>query len=318
MPPADPASPPRTVLFRRRFKKLRGGHIKVRDYIDHVAAHPGFRARLWLTPDSKRDDPLWRGLDDVIVERWDPAEADILALAGLDWRSLTPDQRAAPPCPVLNLVQHTRHADPAEERYGFLGHPATRVCCSPQVEEAIRATGRVNGEVMTIPYGIDPALWGYESRERDVDVVVCGSKRPAMAAEIGATLRKAGHTVVVLDGIVPRVEFLDTLARGRVAVFLPNDGEGFYLPALESMAMGIPVVCPALGGLQSFLVDGENALTPPCEAAPLADAARGVLAHSDADRRARLAAAAEVARRHSPEAERRAVHGLLESMVGQR
>ena len=61
---------------------------------------------------------------------------------------------------------------------------------------------------------------------------------------------------------VPRDEFLDAMRRARVTLFLPNEEEGFYLPALEGMALGTIVVCPDCVGNRSFCLPGVNAFRP--------------------------------------------------------
>ena len=50
------------------------------------------------------------------------------------------------------------------------------------------------------------------------------------------------------------------MARARVTVLVPNPKEGFYLPALEAMALGTIVVCPDCVGNRSFCVAGRQLL----------------------------------------------------------
>jgi len=47
-------------------------------------------------------------------------------------------------------------------------------------------------------------------------------------------------------------------------VFLPNqkEGEGFYLPALEGMAVGTLVIFPDCIGNRSFCLSGYNCFRP--------------------------------------------------------
>jgi glycosyltransferase involved in cell wall biosynthesis len=63
---------------------------------------------------------------------------------------------------------------------------------------------------------------------------------------------------------LPRSEYLSLVARSKVTVFLPNrlQGEGFYLPALEGMALGTVVVCPDCVGNRDFCIDGKNCFMP--------------------------------------------------------
>jgi glycosyltransferase involved in cell wall biosynthesis len=100
-----------------------------------------------------------------------------------------------------------------------------------------------------------------------------------------------------------------------VAVLLPLECEGFYLPGLEAMALGTPVVSlDAVGNLE-YLRPDENAcvVTPDVDA--LAEAAIRLL--SDQDRAAALAAAgAATARGFSLEGERAAFREILMTTVG--
>ena len=61
---------------------------------------------------------------------------------------------------------------------------------------------------------------------------------------------------------------------------------------MEALALGLPVVATAVGGIAEEMVDGETAvLVPPGDSEALADAIEQVAA--DPDLRTRLAAAAE-------------------------
>jgi len=61
----------------------------------------------------------------------------------------------------------------------------------------------------------------------------------------------------------PRSVFLEKLNRSKIAVFLPMaEGEGFFMPALEAMSLGILVVCPDSVGNRSFCLDGVTCLMP--------------------------------------------------------
>jgi hypothetical protein len=255
----------KTVLFYRRYRQFQGGHLKVFHYFRHLASSPHYRPLVYFDPESVWDESNpWNGWKDYCVERWEPHRADVLFLAGMDWLALPEARRGRWPKPVVNLVQHVRHADPGQPLHAFLDHRAVRICVSPEVLRAILATGRVNGPAVCIPNGIDlselPDPWpGPQRRGR---VVVCGLKKPELAARLGSALAGLGFSVEVLTERLPRPRFLRHLAQAEVAVFLPNDTEGFYLPALEAMALGAVVVCPDCVGNRSFCVDGVNCLRP--------------------------------------------------------
>src|SRR5215212_6491186 len=150
-------------------------------------------------------------------------EPDAHFVSGVDWRQIDGAVRPSSPIPVLNLVQHTKHADPGDTllRYRFLPHKAIRICVSSEVADAIRGTGSVRGPVFTIPNGIDVAPLERlgTAATRDLDAIVAANKQPEIGAEICARLRRPGRRIELLDTRVPRDELLAWLARARVAVF---------------------------------------------------------------------------------------------------
>jgi glycosyltransferase involved in cell wall biosynthesis len=86
-----------------------------------------------------------------------------------------------------------------------------------------------------------------------------------------------------------RSAHLERLAAASVAVLLPHPSEGFYLPALEAMAIGVALVTPDCVGNRGFCRDGETCLMPAYEANSFAKAALALL--RDAALREKLAAA---------------------------
>jgi glycosyltransferase involved in cell wall biosynthesis len=75
---------------------------------------------------------------------------------------------------------------------------------------------------------------------------------------------------------------------GRCDLFVfSSRGEGFGLPALESMAVGCPVVTTDSGGVRQFAADSENCvMVPPADAPALAGAIEALVL--DPQRRATL------------------------------
>jgi hypothetical protein len=299
------------VLFVRRFRGLTGGHVKVRDYFGHVGASGTHDARIWFTRDSSwAEGNPWHDATDRVVASPGDARPDVMFLAGLDWTLV--NGCVGRDVPVVNLVQHVRHADPHDPRRPFLARRAVRICVSAEVAEAISAV-RPRGPVIAIPNGLDLAgLPGPRTpAERDTDVLVAGAKQPDLARRIAERLRAPGRRVVLLDGRVPRSLFLAWLARTRVAVLLPNPREGFYLPALESMALGAATVVPDCVGNRGYCLDGVSALVPAATEEALSGAAERAL-RMDAEENARLAAGARaIVAEHSAERERRAFLDVL-------
>src|SRR5690606_15703832 len=117
----------RRVLFHRHFEGYSGGHGKVRDYVRHVDAHPAFRAETWLAPGAPAEGNPWATGELQLAPAWAPEAADVLFLGGVDWAAVPDD---LPARPVINLVQHPRHADAGDARRPFLRRPAVRICVS--------------------------------------------------------------------------------------------------------------------------------------------------------------------------------------------
>ena len=259
----------RTVLFHRDFQGFTGGHLKVWNYFNHCESVPGWRAEVAFSPGSvwNASNP-WLARWGEVRPAWEPEKADALFLGGFDWRMIPAAERARYRKPIINLIQHVHHADPVHPLSEFLAHRAVRICVSAEVRDAIVATGRVNGRVVTIPNGIDLADLPpvVPLSERPVNWLVCGLKedRSAIARSLARRMETEGTwgRVETLTKPLPRAEFLGRLASACAVVLLPRVTEGFYLPALEAMALETLVVCPDCVGNRSFCRDGHNAFVP--------------------------------------------------------
>src|SRR3712207_4382709 len=112
------------------------------------------------------------------------------------------------------------------------------------------------------------------------------------------------YTTLFRSEHVPRETFLEAIRRARVTLFLPNEEEGFYLPALEGMALGTIVVCPDCVGNRSFCLPGVNAFRPAFQFADIVQDVKSALALSGPAARLLQTGAIEMAHRHSLDAER--------------
>jgi glycosyltransferase involved in cell wall biosynthesis len=119
-------------------------------------------------------------------------------------------------------------------------------------------------------------------------VVGDGPERGALelrARELGLNGR------VTFAGSRSRVDVLRALAGARAAL-LPSLWENLPHAAVEALAVGVPVVATAVGGVPEVVRDGENGLlVPPGDSTALANAMRRML--DDDGLHARLAAAAQ-------------------------
>ena len=303
----------RKVLFHRDFKRLTGGHLKVWDYFQHVQATDNHIAAIHFTRDStwNTDNP-WLSVRDTVLASWEPESADIWFLAGMDWNALTREQRARPTVPVVNLVQGLRHADPQDPLFEFLHYPAIRVCVSHPVADALEATGRVNGPIRVIENGIDCSRWPPPKswEQRSYDVLICGYKQPSLGNELAGRL-SSDLKVCLLTDFAPRDQFLATLADARVAVCLPQQEEGFYLPALEAMVQGALVVCPDCIGNRHFCMHARTCWVPSWSVDALELATMEALSAPVSRRREIQQAVNEVAARHLLDRERKEFQNVL-------
>lgn len=279
------------LLFRRDYRGFSGGHLKVWQYFRHATASPVVRPRMYVVPGSIRgDDNPFDSDPDRLAAEWRPDLAAALFVAGLDWRAVPEDLGR----PVINLVQGVRHADPDDERRVYLARRAVRICVSPEVADAIRATRRVNGPIVTIPNAIDvpcaerPAP---HDSARPPSVLLAGWKEPVRTRRVADRLRAAGIDPDVIDAPRPRGEYLRRVAAAGIVVFLPLDREGCFLPALEAFALGSLVVCPDCVGNRSFCRDGDTCLRPAATDDAIVEATRFAIALS-ADRRREIVGAA--------------------------
>jgi glycosyl transferase family 1 len=254
------------VLFHRRYRAFQGGHLKVFDYFDHANDSPDHRAEIFFTDDSVSSHRLCG--ETRIVSAYEPERADILFLAGLDWSALEPYPGIEERIPVINLIQSRRHTWPQTSRYQFLSRRALRICVSPELGHALEGTGRCNGPIHVIPNGIDVSLLP-KCVSEEYDVFIGGLKRPELAVELDLRLRKRGLRVDCVTARIQREEFLVRMGRARIVVLLPHDREGFYLPALEAMALGRALVCLDGFGNRSFCKNHETCLMPHADVAGL-------------------------------------------------
>ena len=254
----------RTVLFFRSYKEFHGGHLKVWNYFNHVLASPLFEPRVWFSDQTtlSGDNP-WRDSQHLIVDNEHPIRPDVYFVGGANWRRLDRYPFADPGIPVINLIQHVRHADPDLRLSKFLHRKAIRICVSSEVADELRATGLTNGPLFVIPNAIDlPDLPATNGAHPHVDVLIAAGKEPDLGVQVADRLTQDGRVVDVLVERIPRAEFLARMSAARTTVFLPHLTEGFFLPALEGMALGTLVVCPDCIGNRSFCLPGQNAFRP--------------------------------------------------------
>jgi len=247
------------LAFYRDFSRFTGGHLKVWDYYRHTRESHAFKPAIYFTVNSTFDaSNPWIVNGESRETDWTPEASDALFLGGMDWLAV-PEECGTP---VLNLIQGVRHAYPSDPRHQFLSRRAIRICVSKEVELAILATGKVNGPTITIGAGLDLDALPRPAEKRDIPLLIAGFKQPTLAKQLSSKLAALGIANLCQTIQLPRQEFLGLLGRASVTVFLPHAKEGFYLPALEGMAMGTLVVCPDCVGNREFCISNTNCLMP--------------------------------------------------------
>jgi hypothetical protein len=259
------------MLFLRDFQGATGGHLKYRNYLEHTKRIPGIDPELYLTPASLTDTNPF--LTSGVPIHTQLMASDSYFVAEMDWQWLDAAGIDSRGTPVINLVQSVLHGDPSDPKFTYLTRPALRICVSAAVAEALSATGHVAGPIVAIENGIDigPITATIETSVRS-GVFIAGYKAPDVGREIAVRLCQRVN-VDLAEGFVPQEEFFRRLSRARLCVLLPHAKEGFYLPALEAMALGTPVIVPDCIGNRSFCLNGLTCLVPEFNVAAIAQAA---------------------------------------------
>ncbi len=303
-------------MFFRNYKEFHGGHLKVWNYFNHVLASPDFEPRVCFSEQTTLggENP-WRDSQDLVVDKQYPIRPDVYFIGGANWRRLDRYPYADPSIPVINLIQHVRHADPELRLSKFLQRKAIRICVSGEVADELRVTGLPVGPLIVIPNAIDlpdlPSVNGIDAR---IDVLIAAGKEPDLGVQVADRLAQEGRVVDILVERISRPEFLARMRAARTTVFLPHLTEGFFLPALEGMALGTLVVCPDCIGNRSFCLPGYNAFRPEYTVDTIVRDAEAALALKPDQARQLRENAFQTADRHTLSHEREAFLDVLHNI----
>ena len=173
----------RKIHFYRNYVSFTGGEFKFRDYVLHAVAHPKLTPEIVFYDESSLTaDTFWQDVAPYIKQSWEVSDHSIYFLAGQDWKYYL--KHGYKDRPVINFIQGLRHADPASSLYEYLKFPAVRICVSPDIADAIRKTGVVNGPVIAIENSVDPSLLACSKQVfsekfdffRRPKILICGYK----------------------------------------------------------------------------------------------------------------------------------------------
>lgn len=301
------------MLFHRDFKKFSGGHLKVWHYFNHVHTSRTFTPKVYFTERScwNETNP-WHQCGEILPT-WSPTDADVLFIGGTDWNALPIEERDNSPIPIINIVQGLRHADATNPLYEFLSHRAIRVCVNLKIEEALRTIPTVNGPIFHVPMGLDltelplPGITKY-------DVLIAAVKSPKLGRQLQMKLQRPGRKILLLTENLSRSEYLLKVAESRIALFLPFLFEGFYLPALEAMAMHRIVVCPDITSCRAYCIPGHNCFSPDYTLDAIIGATEDALTMNDVAASDMANHAVKTAAKYTLERERQAFCSILQNI----
>ncbi len=211
--------------------------LKWRHYRDHLASSD----RITICP---------VGQDDV----------DLVALA-----SDEPAHGGSWPAriPRLRLVQDFRHLfDPDVAARPRAAANTRFVCVSTRLATSLEELGLAASPSVPGLAREETAIHAGPLPDRGEAVTILATKAPRRGRLIADRLRHHGIRARVIERSQPRADYLRAVAGSRVLVCLPYDHEGFYLPALEAMWCGTPVVCPDAVGNRDYCVPRWNCLQP--------------------------------------------------------
>lgn len=309
-------APQKTVLFYRDFGGFTGGHLKVWHYFKHVLSHPDFTSEIFFSQQSQWDDTNpWKNDKQYITSQWQPDNANILFLAGLDWQILPPPQEKAKYLPIINFIQGMRHAEPIDPRFQFLKNKAIRICVSQDITDALTATKEVNGPIYTIENGLDIGnIEQYITNNKTTDLLIAGMKNPELACKIADYFSNFNISIETITTHLPRALFLKKVAQAKTTLFLPFDKEGFFLPALEGMGLGTYVICPDCIGNRDFCLPNYNCFRPDYTKEAIIDAVQQALQLPENQLKTLLTNAQETFTQHSLESERQKFLAILDNI----
>jgi len=318
----------RRVLFFRSWTQFdggtSGGHLKVRDAFEHFKSSDKFAPFVYFPPETVwHNNPgnYWIPYKPGALNEWKIQPTDVLFFAGHDWKILPPETAASPPVPVINIAQ-PRHTRPEDPRYRFLQYPAIRIAKSSLGKKILEDFG-VNGPVYLIPDAIDFSKLPPANEHPDIDLLIVGLKNPDLALALQKKLERKNFwrmkrwriSVQVPPKLPTRGDFLALVNRAKIALFLPLDAErgaeGFYLPALEAMAMNKFVVCPYAVGNTDFCIPDVTCLQPEYNLESLYHAALKALRMNAGERDQIIKAARAIANNHDIRQEKKNLLTLL-------
>jgi hypothetical protein len=289
--------------------------MKVWDYFNHTRSCSGYAANLYCAPGSiwNASTP-WLTMRHECVEVWNPESYDILFLAGTDWLTYPLDMQMRLGKPIINLIQGLSHADRENPLYAFLGRPAIRICVSKPVAEALHETGRICGPLIVINNCIDHDQLPPGLDSKMPVLLILALKNPALGLMVKQCLEQAGMPVRLQTEPLSRDDYLSLINQYETVCPIPCAEEGFFLPALETMALGSLLVCPDCIGNRAFCKHQFNCVFTEYKAASIVDGCIAAITMAPGERAKLLNGARATVHNHTQERERNEYHQVLRSV----
>ncbi|MGB3533566.1 MAG: glycosyltransferase [Microcoleaceae cyanobacterium] len=306
-----------SILFYRDFGGFSGGHLKVWDYFNHTLASPNYLPYIYFYSDHTcwNNSNPWVTTDSHLILSQPLSTPDVIFIDGLDWLQFDRQFLQNNTIPIINLIQGMRHCQPDNPRYQFLKYKAIRICVSPEVQDSLQKIDQVNGPIFCIPNGIDTSLLPQPLNftEKQDKILISAQKQPQLGVQLKQLLELQGNSVNLLLTPQSRAEYFNQINQAKIAIFLPNrqEHEGFYLPALEAMALGTFVICPDCIGNRSFCLPSYNCFRPNYTLEEIVNAVNIALSLSSLQFNQIIKNAKKIVEKHSLNQERQAFLEIL-------
>ena len=303
------------ILFADQSSRPSGGTLKLCHYFEHALSLFPQTTKIYMPEDTPWTPcNLFAPHRNRVIHNIDWQTVSVMVISGWGWERFVPGNfHAAPPFQVIYLVQSFNKFRPRDSRFSGFANPAIRICVSEPLSTKLKTLGIANGPIHTIPAGIDVdqlQITGEFSGCRDTDVLIIGLKNPQISKLIAEEGRTLGIKARLLTELLPREEFLQQIAHARIVICLPAAIEGFYLPALEAMAIGSLVIVPPVVG-NTYCIHGFNCIVPEYDVNGIIGAIKFALGLSLSKSKELIENANMTAQKHSLSKERAAFHGIL-------
>ncbi len=315
------------------FWGMAGGVIKILDYANHAVLGGVRDVTLWAPPLPPQDHPIHTlpvfvalgNAPEVTIQPLrelhfsDQREPWVLFTDPTHHKLIEAAAKGSLHHRLLQLVQGTRHANPAwsdGRNYRLLHRPMSRIAVTDQVALAVAPHVNTRFPLRTIIEGHDGAYFTAGAPERNSARTTFRVLYATWKTELGDRVAHllADDPSFTFDAIRGECGWPELRRRYHAAdlfICSPGPEEGFYLPGIEAMAAGCAVVSAVVGGNESYLDEGFNAVRAAYDDATSHARALETLAGDHTLRQTLLAGGRATVDRHRLDRERREFLDML-------